>query len=79
MVSDDDDDDVVDISFDDVPLAYYDIWWVNKFVTVTTDGVDTDIVLYLACSQHEGKIGIVVPPQMALLLAADLVREAADA
>lgn len=74
-----DDDDGLDIDFDDVPLSYYDVWMVNKFVTVTTDGVDTDIVLHLACSEHEGKIGVVVPPQMALLLAADLVREAADA
>lgn len=76
MVSDSDE---LDVDFEDVPLSYYDIWSVNKFVTVNPDGVDTDIVLHLACSEHEGKIGVVMPPQMALLLAADLVIGAVDA
>lgn len=63
-----------DDPFGDVEVIPYNIWSVGRAVSVNDDGVDVNIVLYLACETHDGQIGVVLHPDSAAKIAVDLLQ-----
>ena len=63
---------------EDIEYIDFNEWMVQKLVSVDEDGVTTRVAIVVRSDNHERQLGLLLHPQAALRLGADMVIVAAN-